>query len=115
MPYLDSFQFPNKALQLLVYRHEDVEYPDVYEVLDLIHQSQGIAVLAHPYEYNSLELLKELAESKKLDGVEIYHSRCKTDDEKNLIEIAILPWNQIAHDKAHHTSGWYNYNSSGLS
>ncbi len=68
--------------------YEDVEYPDVYEVLDLIHQSQGIAVLAHPYEYNSLELLKELAESKKLDGVEIYHSRCKTDDEKNLIEIA---------------------------
>ncbi len=65
-----------------------VPYPDVYEVLDLIHQAQGIAVLAHPYEYDSVDLLEELAAQKAIEGVEVYHSRCKQEDEGKLIEIA---------------------------
>ncbi len=49
------------------------EYPDVNFVLDLIHSSRGVAVMAHPVYYDSVELLKELAESGKIDGVEVYH------------------------------------------
>lgn len=65
-----------------------VPYPDVYDMIDLIHQAQGLAVLAHPYEYQSLELLEELAAQGLLDGVEVYHSRCKTENEENLIRIS---------------------------
>lgn len=65
-----------------------VSYPDVYDVVDLIHQAQGLAVLAHPYEYDSVDLLEELAAQQLLDGVEVYHSRCKKDQEENLIQIA---------------------------
>lgn len=36
------------------------EYPDVKEVLELIHSAGGIAVLAHPVPYRNEELLEEL-------------------------------------------------------
>lgn len=50
----------------------EIEYPDVREVIDLIHSAGGIAVLAHPYLYKNEELLEELSE-KGLDGVEVWH------------------------------------------
>ena len=49
------------------------EYPDVNFVLDLIHSSKGVAVLAHPHLYNNIALMKELVEAGKLDGIEAYH------------------------------------------
>lgn len=49
------------------------EYPDVNFVLDLIHSSKGVAVLAHPYKFGNVELMRELTEEGKLDGVEVYH------------------------------------------
>ncbi|MGI5959108.1 MAG: PHP domain-containing protein [Massiliimalia sp.] len=68
--------------------YESVEYPDVYEVIDLIHQAQGLAVLAHPYEYNSVDLMDELAAAQMIDGIEVYHSRCEQADEDRLIQTA---------------------------
>lgn len=62
-------------------------YPDVYDVIDLAHQSQGIVVLAHPYDYDSIDLLHELACKKLIDGVEVYHSRCKKEQEEELLKI----------------------------
>lgn len=49
------------------------EYPDVNFVLDLIHSSKGVAVLAHPHMFKSIELMKELTEAGKLDGIECFH------------------------------------------
>ena len=49
------------------------EYPDVNFVIDLIHTAKGAAVLAHPAQYNNIELLEELAKNGKIDGVEIDH------------------------------------------
>lgn len=49
------------------------EYPDVNVVLDLIHSARGVAVMAHPAQYNNMELLEELAKNGKIDGVEIDH------------------------------------------
>ncbi len=49
------------------------EYPDVNFVLDLIHSSRGVAVMAHPFMFDSLELLEELCDAGKLDGIEVYH------------------------------------------
>ena len=48
-------------------------YPDVNFVIDLIHISGGAAVMEHPAQYDSIELLEELAEKGKIDGVEINH------------------------------------------
>lgn len=44
------------------------EYPDVRFVLELIHSARGVAVMAHPALYDSMELLAELAEEKSLTG-----------------------------------------------
>ncbi|MBQ1538249.1 MAG: PHP domain-containing protein [Ruminococcus sp.] len=51
------------------------EYPDVNFVLDLIHSSRGVAVMAHPYLFGggNIELLDELIEKGKLDGIEVDH------------------------------------------
>ena len=49
-----------------------IEYPEVSEVIDLIHSAGGIAVLAHPYTYQSEELMQELTIEGKLDGIEVW-------------------------------------------
>lgn len=49
------------------------EYPDVNFVLDLIHSSKGVAVLAHPHMFGNIELMRELTEAGKLDGIECMH------------------------------------------
>ena len=49
------------------------EYPDVNFVLDLIHSSKGVAVLAHPHMFGNIKLMKELTEAGKLDGIECMH------------------------------------------
>lgn len=64
------------------------EYPDVRFVLDLIHTARGVAVMAHPVLYDSIDLLCELAEEKKLDGVEVYHHSADEEKQKELLDIA---------------------------
>lgn len=64
------------------------EYPDVNFVLDLIHSARGVAVMAHPVYYDSLDLLVELAEKGKLDGVEAYHYTASKEQQKKILEIA---------------------------
>ena len=49
------------------------EYPDVYRVIDLIHSAGGLAVLAHPTTYDSLDLMQELTEKSLVDGIEVWH------------------------------------------
>lgn len=62
----------------------ETEYPDVYEVLNLIHSSGGIAVFAHPHIYNSFDLLQELCEKRLIDGIEVWHGKATQDDEAQL-------------------------------
>ena len=50
-----------------------VEYPDVREVIDLIHSAGGLVVLAHPYVYDSVDLMKDLTAEGLLDGIEVWH------------------------------------------
>ncbi len=64
------------------------EYPDVHFVLDLIHSSKGIAVMAHPYMFNNIELLHELTEAGKLDGVEVCHHSASKEQQRSLREFA---------------------------
>jgi predicted metal-dependent phosphoesterase TrpH len=64
------------------------EYPEVHFVTDLIHSAGGSAVLAHPMYYDSMDLLSELAESGKIDGVEVYHYTASESDKKEMLKIA---------------------------
>ncbi|GHU54623.1 phosphatase [Clostridia bacterium] len=64
------------------------EYPDVLYVLDLIHSAGGLAIMAHPAVYDSFDLLLELAENKKLDGIETEHYSCTGEQRQSLLEIA---------------------------
>ena len=78
----ELFKFPNG--ECLVTR----EYPDVNFVLDLIHSYKGVAVMAHPYMFNNIDLLHELAEAGKLDGVEVYHHSADEKKQKDLVDFA---------------------------
>ncbi|MBQ9898026.1 MAG: PHP domain-containing protein [Ruminococcus sp.] len=66
---LDNELFNHKTGTCYVER----EYPDVNFVIDLIHTAKGVAVMAHPAQYDNIELLEELAKKGKIDGVEIGH------------------------------------------
>lgn len=53
--------------------YTDFTRPSVYEVLDLIHEADGIAVLAHPTTYNSMDFLAKAANEHLIEGVELWH------------------------------------------
>ncbi len=67
---------------------EPVPYPDVHAVLKEIRQAGGIAVLAHPGEYDSYRLLEQLAADHEIDGVEVWHSKNKAGDAEKFETIA---------------------------
>ena len=59
-------------------------YETVETVLSLIREARGVAVLAHPSVYKSMELAAELAEKGLIDGVEIEHPRNTQQDKETL-------------------------------
>ncbi len=59
------------------------KYPDPKEILEAIHEAGGIAVLAHPYLYDSIELMDELIELG-LDGIEVWHPACTEEQQREL-------------------------------
>lgn len=65
-----------------------VKYPETRDVIQQIHEAGGLAVLAHPAEYDSYDLLLELAASHTLDGIEVAHPRGVPDDEKCFTALA---------------------------
>ncbi|MDD6083024.1 MAG: PHP domain-containing protein [Oscillospiraceae bacterium] len=64
------------------------EYPDVKFVLELIRSARGVSVMAHPAQYDNIDLLEELAAGGKIDGIEIGHYTTTPEAEKKLLEIA---------------------------
>ncbi|MDE6671854.1 MAG: PHP domain-containing protein [Ruminococcus sp.] len=81
---LDSELFNRETGSCYVER----EYPDVNFVIDLIHTAKGVAVMAHPALYDSIELLDELAQKGKIDGVEVNHWSADENYRKELSAIA---------------------------
>ena len=57
----------------------EAKYPTPKEILEAIHDADGIAVLAHPALYNNFELLDELIE-QGLDGIEVWHPSASEED-----------------------------------
>lgn len=68
-------------------RH-DPAYRSVEEVLSVIHGAGGVAVLAHPSIYDSMDLAAELAAAGAIDGLEIDHPRNTPQDKEKLAALA---------------------------
>lgn len=64
-----------------------VSYPDVRQALELMRQSGGFCVLAHPGVYDSFGLIGELSELG-LEGIEVCHPRHSESDERAAREAA---------------------------
>ena len=64
------------------------KYCDVRETLRIIKDCGGKAVLAHPEEYDSIDLAVELAENNLIQGVEVFHPRNSQSTREKLLEIA---------------------------
>lgn len=60
---------------------------EVPEILDIIHNANGLAVLAHPKLVRNDEYVAELL-NYSFDGVEVYHSKHDYDDEVKYLTMA---------------------------
>lgn len=63
-----------------------ITYPLVEDVLEQIQQAGGLAVLAHPFHYDSVHLIPKLSELG-LDGVEVWHHSANQSQQEQLIEL----------------------------
>ncbi len=63
-----------------------ITYPLVEEVLTMIHEAGGLAVLAHPFHYDSVHLISKLA-PLGLDGVEVWHHSANEEQQQQLIAL----------------------------
>jgi fructose-1,6-bisphosphatase/inositol monophosphatase family enzyme/predicted metal-dependent phosphoesterase TrpH len=64
----------------------DIDYCDVFEALDAIRSDGGLAVLAHPGQLNSWDIVDSLV-ACGLAGIEYYHESHNTDDYKKAADI----------------------------
>lgn len=61
----------------------------ISEAVQAIHDDGGIAVIAHPYEYDSLNIDKFLQDiSSIIDGIECLHPSANSEQSKHLIDLA---------------------------
>lgn len=68
--------------------YEKVDYPDINTVMDAVDAAEGIAVLAHPSEYHSMDLLRELCRNHRIRGIEVYHPRNTDEDKAEMLRLA---------------------------
>lgn len=74
------------------FRHQRGKFPPLYrfnnpkEMIDLIHDAGGIAILAHPcaYDEDTAVILK-----KGFDGVEVWHSRMNEAQREYALKLAL--------------------------
>lgn len=69
-------------------RYIKIPYPDLNDTLDLIERAGGIAVIAHPGEYDSLGITEQLAKEGRIRGIEYNHPRNTEADKKEILRIA---------------------------
>lgn len=65
----------------------DIEYVDAKDAVRAIKDDGGLAVLAHPGQLNSYDLIPELV-SNGLDGIEVNHISHNDEDVKKVIEFS---------------------------
>lgn len=58
------------------------------EAIELIHQANGIAVLAHPSEIDDKELVEMLLQKYAFDGIEVYHPSADENAQQYWLQLA---------------------------
>ena len=69
-----------------------VDFPEVREAADVINRSGGICCLAHPGRYDSIELAWELAETGKIQAIELSHPANSESDREEIEKIIKKYW-----------------------
>ena len=67
------------------------QYPDVQDVVDLIHRAGGLAFFAHPFEYkfdDIINFMDDLVKLTDLDGIECYHPSSENGEYNILLQYA---------------------------
>ena len=67
-------------------------FPDVRYVADVVRQSGGVACLAHPGHYDSIELARELAKDGRIQAIELSHPRNSDSDREEIEKIIREYW-----------------------
>lgn len=65
-----------------------IMYPNTLEVIDLMHQAEGTVVIAHPGQFDSMDLLLLLAKERRIDGIECFHYRNTENIKRACLSIA---------------------------
>lgn len=65
-----------------------IEYPATMDVINIMHEADGIVVIAHPGQFDSIELSRYLAERHLIHGIECYHYKNPEPVTKSCLEIA---------------------------
>lgn len=67
-----------------------VKYPNIRDVLDVIHLTNGIAILAHPGKLlaNDTLMFKEIL-TMDIDGIEVFHPSHSKEEVATLLKIAV--------------------------
>lgn len=74
----------------IFYIDEEKDFIKVAELLEQIHNANGLAFLAHPYIYkidNTEEMVETLAKNYKIDGVECYYTTFTTEQTNTMKEL----------------------------
>lgn len=62
-----------------------IAYPDVKEVIELVHKAEGVAILAHPSVYDTIPAIPSLIEMG-IDGIECDYPRNTSADKEILLD-----------------------------
>ena len=68
--------------------YEPISYPEVHEVIDIMHLAQGMVVIAHPGQFDSVDLTLELAKQRSIDGIECMHYKNSPEITRTCFDIA---------------------------
>ena len=74
----------------IFYIDETKDYIKPDQIIEIIHNSGGLAFLAHPYIYpvkDTLKLVEELVEQYSLDGIECYYSLFSEKQTQDIVEL----------------------------
>lgn len=69
-----------------------MEYPDTRDAADMIKNAGGVACLAHPGHYDSIDLAWELAKDGKIQAIELSHPRNNESDREEIEKIIKQYW-----------------------
>lgn len=64
-----------------------IEYIDVFQTVEAVKAAGGVAILAHPGQYDNYDVITELI-PHGLDGLEVYHPAHTGEDAAKLLAIA---------------------------